>query len=69
MKTAKQIPIPARTHPNAKWSIIMKSLNIDESFLVKTASEAVCVRVAAKRLGMNVAQRKEGNKIRVWRTE
>ncbi len=69
MKTATKIPIPARTHPNAKWSIQLKGMAVGESILLKTQNEANSMRIAAKRLGIGITQRKVSfNGIRVWKT-
>lgn len=63
------IPCPPRGYQLKRWEAELKSMKVDQSFLVDTENERNCILMAAKRHGVSVTTRKDekGKGWRIWR--
>lgn len=71
----KNVPMPTNRETNGRWSSLWKSMEIGDSFVVKTPNEASAARMAISQyksrhpeLGLGYASRTQPDKTtRFWR--
>ena len=62
------IPTPPTRKGNGKWEAVMRSLQVGESFEASSGQTSNVYKLK-KLVGIECAIRRNGNKIRVWRTK
>jgi len=67
----KNVPLPRERAANGYWNEVASAMKVGDSVLMPScgASRPAALYIALRRLGASVAQRKEKDGVRVWRTE
>lgn len=68
MKVEKGIPIPKRRH-GVRGKYPLEELEPGDSFWVKDEQDTNLCRVYARRHGIRMTRRREGDGFRIWRLE
>lgn len=67
-KKRKTKPAPPKRRPSGYWKGVAEKMALGESYLCSSPGSAVNLIRWIQAVGANPVQRKEGGRVRVWKT-